>query len=102
MTVLFFSSVCSGTIISDNSILTAAHCYNDGNNIATTITVVVGSNFLFTGGTRITDTTVIMNPGYNPMIAANDIAIVRIPKISFSSKSEEVFLDGIFRPLAAW
>lgn len=78
--------MCGGTIISDNTILTAAHCYNDGNTIAQSSTVVVGSNFLFSGGTRITDVNVIMHPGYNPWIFANDIAVVRVPHITFSSK----------------
>ncbi|XP_063828441.1 collagenase-like [Ostrinia nubilalis] len=81
---LIQTSVCGGTIISDTRILTGAHCNNDGNNIANSITVVVGSNFLFAGGTRVVYTGVTMHPGYNPWILANDVAVVFIPRISFS------------------
>ncbi|RVE46734.1 hypothetical protein evm_008597 [Chilo suppressalis] len=79
-----FQSVCGGTIITDTKILTAAHCYNDGVSIAQSITVVVGSNFIFAGGTRLTASGVAMYPGYNPSIAANDLCVLYVPRISFT------------------
>ncbi|CAG9788163.1 unnamed protein product [Diatraea saccharalis] len=79
-----FTSVCGGSIISDSKILTGAHCYNDGVSIAQSITVVVGSNLMFVGGTRMTASRVVMYPGYNPSIFANDIAVVFVPRLSFS------------------
>ncbi|XP_068629819.1 brachyurin-like [Battus philenor] len=87
-------SVCGGVIISDNRILTGAHCYNDGVSIAQAITVVVGSNFLFTGGTRVQVQSVALHPGYNPSIVANDLAVMRIPRISFSLNVQAVSLPS--------
>lgn len=80
------TAVCGATIISDTRILSGAHCYNDGNNVVQTFTVVLGSNLLFSGGTRIVSNDVVLHPGYNPWIAANDLAIIRVSRISFSSK----------------
>ncbi|KAL0878879.1 hypothetical protein ABMA27_003890 [Loxostege sticticalis] len=91
---LVLTSVCGGTVISDTRILTGAHCNNDGNNIAQSITVVVGSNFLFTGGTRMQYTGVSMHPGYNPWIFANDVAVVRVPRITFSLTIQPVNLPS--------
>lgn len=88
------NSVCGGTVISDTRILTAAHCQNDGNNIVASITAVLGSNMLFTGGTRLTATGVVLHPGYNPWIVANDIAIILVPRISFSTMIQAVNLPS--------
>ncbi|XP_030024847.2 brachyurin [Manduca sexta] len=88
------TSVCGGVIIADNRILTAAHCRNDGNNIVTSITVVLGSNLLFSGGTRITTNDVLMHPGYNPWIVANDIAVIRISRVTFTTLIQPVNLPS--------
>ncbi|XP_072949930.1 transmembrane protease serine 9-like [Epargyreus clarus] len=88
------TSVCGGIVINDNTILTAAHCNNDGVIIAQSITVVLGSNFLLSGGTRVQMQRVIMHPGYNPTIIANDIAILRIPRISFSMWIQPIALPS--------
>lgn len=78
--------MCGGVIIADNRILTGAHCNNDGVSIAQSILVVVGSNLLFSGGTRVQMQSVVMHPGYNPRIIANDLAVLRIPRISYTCK----------------
>lgn len=50
------------------------------------MTVVLGSSLLFSGGTRFETMDFVLNPGYNPNIAANDLAVIRTPRITFSSE----------------
>lgn len=66
--------------------MTAAHCQHDGLITAQSMTVVLGSNTLFTGGTRITTTDVTMHSEWNPRTTANDIAVIRISTVLLSSK----------------
>ncbi|XP_013139848.1 PREDICTED: collagenase-like [Papilio polytes] len=87
-------AVCGGVIIADNRILTGAHCNNDGVSIAQSILVVVGSNLLFSGGTRVQMQSVVMHPGYNPRIIANDLAVLRIPRISYTFNIQAVSLPS--------
>ncbi|XP_075977061.1 brachyurin-like [Anticarsia gemmatalis] len=88
------TSVCGATLISDSRVLTAGHCYNDGNSIAQSYTVVLGSNLLFSGGTRITTTDFVVYPGYNPRIIANDLGIIRIPRVTFSLTIQPINLPS--------
>ncbi|KPI92521.1 Collagenase [Papilio xuthus] len=85
-------AVCGGVIYADNRILTAAHCTNDGVNIARSVTVVAGSNFLFSGGTRIEAQSVVIHPGYVPGRVAFDLAILHIPRLTYSDDISPAFL----------
>ncbi|XP_075977064.1 collagenase-like [Anticarsia gemmatalis] len=73
-----FTSVCGATLISQNRLLTASGCQDDGYYVADGMTVVLGSNFVFFGGLRIFTRDIHIYP--NPTIGPNqnDIAIIRL------------------------
>lgn len=81
------TSICGASLLSPNLALTAAHCNYDGSHTAQVFTVVAGSNALFDGGQRITTTAVTMHPDWIPVLAANDVAVLRLPiPVSFSDE----------------
>ncbi|XP_022826631.1 brachyurin-like [Spodoptera litura] len=91
---IIFQSVCGGSIISHNRIVTAAHCNWDGSVTANSFTVVLGSNFLFSGGVRIQTRDVVMHPNWSPSTAANDIAVLRISSVSFTNVIQPIALPS--------
>ncbi|XP_063365184.1 brachyurin-like [Cydia amplana] len=94
ISVLNNLSICGGSIISATTVLTAAHCYADGSATAEAILVVLGSNQLFFGGTRIDAVDVVAHAGFNPVTAENDIAVIRVPSVVFSSQIQPVALPS--------
>nr|AFM28249.1 chymotrypsin [Heliothis virescens] len=95
ITILFiFQSVCGASLISHNRLVTAAHCKFDGVMTANSFTVVLGSNTLFSGGTRINTNDVVMHPNWNPSTVANDIAVMRISSVSFSNVIQPIALPS--------
>nr|QRN45225.1 collagenase-like 5 [Tineola bisselliella] len=92
--LVIFTSICGGSVISNNLILTAAHCYDDGTLTAQSITVVLGSNTLFSGGNRITNTDIVMHPDWTPSTVENDIAVIRIPAVTFSDVIQPIGLPA--------
>ncbi|CAH2090400.1 unnamed protein product [Euphydryas editha] len=71
--------ICGASLVSPNRLLTAAHCWFDGQNQAWRLTVVLGSTLLYSGGTRILTSDVLMHPIWIPLLVRNDIAIIRLP-----------------------
>ncbi|XP_061703856.1 collagenase-like [Cydia pomonella] len=87
------TSACGGSVISSNRILTAAHCWNDGNFQAWRFTVVLGSAFLYHGGLRTVASSIAPHPHYNARTLANDVAILYLPtNIQFSHAIQPVVL----------
>ncbi|KAJ8720268.1 hypothetical protein PYW07_012311 [Mythimna separata] len=92
--LLIFQSVCGASIISHNRLLTAAHCNGDGFFTANSFTAVLGSNTLFSGGTRIVTREIVVHPGWDWETISNDVAILRISSISFNNVIQPIALPS--------
>uniref|UniRef100_A0A2A4JSK1 Peptidase S1 domain-containing protein n=1 Tax=Heliothis virescens TaxID=7102 RepID=A0A2A4JSK1_HELVI len=75
------ASLASAVLVSPTRVLTAAHNLDDGVAVATSITVVLGSITLFTGGTRIVTTSYVLHENWSSLVSRvlNDIAMVNLP-----------------------
>ncbi|XP_063828705.1 collagenase-like [Ostrinia nubilalis] len=73
-------SLCGGALVSNNRVLTAAHCWFDGTNQASMFTVVLGSVTVFSGGTKIETSSVVSHPEFSVNPARNDIAVIHLPQ----------------------
>ncbi|KAI8432262.1 hypothetical protein MSG28_004701, partial [Choristoneura fumiferana] len=68
-------AVCAAVLVSDQRLLTAAHCWFDGQHQAWRFTVVLGSVQMFFGGTRQQTSVVVPHNNWLALIR-NDIAVI--------------------------
>lgn len=74
----FQGQFCGGTVIDRSWILTAAHCVED--TAPSGVDVLVGSQSLSGGGTRIPAVEFRIHPGWNTNLLRNDVALVRLDR----------------------
>ncbi|XP_050323047.1 trypsin-like [Bactrocera neohumeralis] len=70
------SHFCGGSIINENTIVTAAHCLQSYS--ASQIRVRLGSTNYKTGGELVAVSSFTYHPGYNSKTMVNDVGIVRL------------------------
>ncbi|XP_072946730.1 collagenase-like [Epargyreus clarus] len=85
-------SVCGSSLLSNTRAVTAAHCWRHGSLQARQFTVVLASNRLFSGGTRINTNRVEMHGSYNQNTLANDIAMIVINHVAFNNNINRINL----------
>ncbi|GBP41788.1 Collagenase [Eumeta japonica] len=84
------TSVCGASLLTNTRLSTAAHCWWDGSSQARQFVVVLGSTLLFSGGTRITTTSVTMHGNWNPWNLNNDVAIINIGWVNYSNNIRNI------------
>ncbi|KAM3960238.1 brachyurin [Aphomia sociella] len=88
-------SACGSSLISANRLVTAAHCWSYGQLQGLQLTVVLGSQYLFYGGTRIVSSTVVIHPQWNQNTLHNDVGVIYLPQnVIFSNSIQPISLPA--------
>ncbi|KAJ8713394.1 hypothetical protein PYW07_013764 [Mythimna separata] len=88
-------AICGGSLISKTRVLTAGHCWFDGETQAWKFKVVLGSTRLYgNDGIRFDTALVITHPQFSPPIT-NDIAMILLPHtVEYSSTISPIALPS--------
>ncbi|XP_013196248.1 collagenase [Amyelois transitella] len=86
------TSVCGSSLLSNTRAVTAAHCWRTLLNQATQFVVVLGSLRLFSGGVRITTSSVEVHGNYLSIPLMNDIAMININHVTFTDAIQPIGL----------
>ena len=86
---------CGGSIINNRWVLSAAHCLDQ--RAPSSITVMVGSNFLDAGGVFHPAQTIRIHPSYNRINFGNDVALLQTATpFVFTARVQPVVLGSDF------
>ncbi|XP_050518673.1 trypsin-1-like [Diabrotica virgifera virgifera] len=83
---------CGGALVDEETVITAAHCFND---VSGRITILAGTADLTQEGTSIKVKSILIHENYNPDVGSldHDIAILKLSeKITFSDKIQPINL----------
>lgn len=73
-----FGHFCGGTEVSENWVITAAHCLTEQDTVSPEFRVLEGTNSLLAGGRVREVVRAIKHDGYDPDTKANDIALLQL------------------------
>ncbi|XP_041980461.1 brachyurin-like [Aricia agestis] len=89
-----WTSICGGALVSTTRVVTAAHCWWDGEAQARQFTIVLGSSTIFSGGTRLETSDVTVHPSWNTQTITHDIAMVKISAVSYTNNIQAIPLPA--------
>ncbi|XP_045508835.1 collagenase-like [Colias croceus] len=88
------TSVCGASLLSNSRLITAAHCWTTRNFQGRSMVVALGTNRLFSGGTRVTTSNVQVHGSYNMNNLNNDVAIISINSVSLNNNIRAIALPS--------
>ena len=86
------TSMCGASLLSHTRSVTAAHCWRTRNAQARQFTLAFGTANIFSGGTRVTTSSVHLHGSYNMNNLNNDVAIINHNHVGFNNNIQRINL----------